>query len=269
MNKTLIIGTRSVRISWDDSNLNEIMYLMFTPWNGESTSSEFDISVISENNGYMLQTPNESIFCYNLNDLIAQLEYAITLLSQKILAEYIQIHAATIALHGQGIALVGGHGSGKSTLALTAISCGLKTLTDDVTILDINKKQAIGFPRPIKATENTINLTPAVIPNNCPVFSVSNDTHYVFFHIPPGQYYSENAQLKKIVFLNRTDTEARLRDIGELEATERIITQVFNFMQGKDSYIEDIVQLIRNTSPCELSYKNNQDAIQLLKNIVQ
>ena len=164
MNKTLLVGTQHINISWDDNHLNNLIESLFAPWNCDSISSSYDISIISQKTGYILKTKSGSKQCYNQYELISQLEFAITLLSQNILSKYIQIHASCIEKNGHGILFVGDHESGKSTLALTAISSGFKALTDDIAVLDINKRCVIGFPRPFKATENTFNIKPNMIP---------------------------------------------------------------------------------------------------------
>jgi hypothetical protein len=70
------------------------------------------------------------------------------------------IHAAGLAIDGQGLLLPAGSGSGKSTLALALLRAGFGFLGDDTLFLadDDGRLRVCAFPDEIDATETTLAL---------------------------------------------------------------------------------------------------------------
>lgn len=201
MKINLQISDKNVVIKWDDTTLSETICNMFSPWQNDSSFHDFEIVIENSQEGYVLTSPISQEICSFERLLIYNLEIALTLLSQQILSSRTQIHASCVDLNGSGVLFLGFHGTGKTTLALTAISSGLKALTDDITYLQDDQRSVTGFPRPFKVTDFTWDMSPKVIPDDCPSYKLYNDTTYLFYYIPEGRYYTTTTQLKHIVFI--------------------------------------------------------------------
>jgi hypothetical protein len=72
------------------------------------------------------------------------------------------LHAAALAVDGNGILLAGGSGSGKSTLATALILAGWDFLGDDLVFLcrDDDGVRALAFPDDIDLTDSTVRFFP-------------------------------------------------------------------------------------------------------------
>ncbi len=190
-------------------------------------------------------------------------------MSQNILNRYVQVHASCVDLNGNGALLVGPHGAGKTTLALAALSNGFKALTDDIAVLSEDFSHVTGFPRPFKVTNSTWNTFSSFVPKACPYIRAYVDLTYVFFYIPSGRYYTNNTHLKHVIFPVWHSGYTKINKIGETEAMRRTLPQGFNFNLRKDSIIQNLVTILRNTSLLEIAYSDPRDAIRKLRVILE
>lgn len=268
MRTWLRISTETVLLKWDDEQLNDIIHNMFLPWRYEDCSPTYEVIIKRSGKGYSLQAPDVDTLCLDKETLVTNLEYTLTLLSQKIFDTYIQIHASCVDFNGNGVLFLGSHGSGKTTLALTAISNGFKALTDDITVLCEDHQSVIGFPRPFKVTDNTWNMYPRIVPEDCPYYKFSEDNTYVFFYIPQGSYYADETRLKHIVFPVRRKGPADIRQMGETEALRKILVQGMNFYLKEDGCVNDVLKLLRTAPPLEIAFSDHWDAISKLRDIL-
>lgn len=72
------------------------------------------------------------------------------------------LHAAVLALDGQGVVIAGNSGSGKSTLTLALLRAGFALLADDTSFLarERERSRVLAFPDEIGVTERTIQFFP-------------------------------------------------------------------------------------------------------------
>lgn len=269
MNTKLQITDRNILISWDDDQLNEIILNMFSPWQGDGSVPDYVIRIENSRQGYKLITPISTEICPYETLLIYHLENTLTLLSQKILNKYLQIHASCVDFNGNGVLFVGSHGSGKTTLALTAISNGFKALTDDITILSEDHQSVIGFPRPFKVTDNIWNMHPRIVPEDCPYYKLYNNTTYVFFYIPHGRYYADKTRLKHIFYPVRRKGPTDIRQMGETEAFRKVLVQGMNFYMKEDGLVNDVLKLLRTAPPLEIAFSDHWDALKKIRSLLE
>ena len=262
MDMTLCTSSGSIKITWDDEQLNDTLLSLFVSWqvkNGPTPS--YHLVIEGKCRQYHLHTPDGIILCSDERELFLHLEYRLTGLFQNLFSRNLIIHAACVERNGNGVLLVGGHGSGKTTLALTAISSGMRALTDDVAILDTDLPQVIGFPRPFKVNAHTWSMNPQVVPGDCPFIPCSDDITYVFFYKPENRYYTEKARLKVILFSIRHEGSTEIQPLGETDALRRILPQGFNFYMRKETLVGELLDLFRIAQPYELLYSDHWDAI--------
>ncbi len=261
MRTWLRISTETVLLKWDDEQLTEIILNMYSPWRYEDCSPTYKVIIERSKKGYSLQSPDVDTFCLDKETLVTNLEYTLTLLSQQILSSHTQIHASCVDFNGRGVLISGSHGAGKTTLALTALSSGLKALTDDITILSKDLKTVKGFPRPFKVTDFTWNMHPGIVPDDCPIYKLNNDTTYVFYYIPPGRYYTDTTRLKHVIFPIRREGYTEIREMGETEALRKLLAQGMNFYLKEDGCVNDVLKLLRIAPPLEVAFSDHWDAI--------
>jgi hypothetical protein len=268
MDMTLCTSLGSINISWNDASLDDILYPLFAPWQGIDPSPIHSIEIQNEESEYLLVTPNGDVSCQTIGDLFANLEYTLTELFQSIFKDDFLVHASCIDNHGAGALFVGNHGSGKTTLALTAISSGLKALTDDVAILKKGSAQVVGFPRPFKVATDIWNISPPVVPADCTYFQCFDDLYYVHFY-QPEKHFSKSTRLKHVLFSVRGDNgPTSIRELGETEALRRLLPQGFNFYMRKETVIGEAIELLRAAPPLEICYSDHWDAIARVKDLL-
>jgi len=255
---------KGIYIEWDDPDINWLIGYLFKPWQKHSSYKTSTIHIAKIANGHRVVSDNNEHITTSLSDLAIVLELLITETLRSFLNEYLQIHACTVSYKGKAVALVGNHGLGKTTLACAAIKCGLKVLTDDITIISRDYTSVIGFPRPLKVTGATWDMTPSLVPGDSPFIKTNSDT-FLFFHQPPGKYFTVSSIMKNVIFLTRRVGTPLLVRIGEMEAYRRICPQGFNFYLRKNTLFEELHILFLNAPPAKFQYYNPVDAIKELK----
>ena len=265
----LKIDSTYVCIQWDTDSINDIVKNMFSPWHVSSVKPTHYLDITSLDSGFSLKTPLRSVQCSDEKALAAYLEYSLTLLSQEVYSQNLQLHASCVDFQGNGVLFVGPHGIGKTTLALTAITSGFRALTDDVAIVGNRHTQIYGFPRPFKVCADIWNMQPPVVPVDCPYLKVTPETTYVFFYIPSGRYYTDKTRLKYIIFPIRHSGSTEISEIGETEAMRKILPQGFNFNLRKELIIQNLLALLRNTVLLEIAYSDPWDVMKKLRVIVE
>lgn len=264
METSFRVSAETVSLSWDDEQVSDIVRNVFSPWQGADGSPSVRVSIEGHNGEYVLSRPGQTLTCWDRKGLCAHLVNMITDLGLEILDRHIQIHASCVELGGNGALLVGSHGSGKTTLALAAICSGFRALSDDAAILSQDLRYVLGFPRPFGVREDTWNLLPRVVPEDCPSFKVSADRTLVFFYSPGQRYYASSASLKHIVFPVRGKGATRVLPLGETEALGRLLPQRLNFAPGEDRLLGALLTMLGDAPPLEIAYSDHWDVIRVL-----
>jgi len=70
--------------------------------------------------------------------------------------QYLIIHAAVIERAGRAMILPAPPGSGKSTLCAGLVARGWRLLSDELTLIDIDRRSVVPFPRPISLKNASI-----------------------------------------------------------------------------------------------------------------
>ena len=270
MDITLRLTGGVVHITWDCDSLSENITRLFAPWQVRTTpinpARQFEITVTSSSQDCLITSPKFSPYvCTNELIMLSALEYFITLQALDILSCHTLFHAAVIDCSGKGAMLAGGHGSGKTTLALTAVSSGLKALSDEVGVVTENRRDAIGFPRPFRVLSDIRTMTPTVIPQDCISVSISDEFSHIYF----DEYYARETSLAYIFFPVYRPGNTVFKKLGETEALNRILTLVFNIRAEQNSRLDEIIRLIRNIPLYEIAFGDHWDAVHRIRDLLE
>lgn len=260
-------GRNSAEISWSDESLSGTLRLLFAPWQEDDDGSDHALTIRQSDGGYLLTAPGSPTFCPDREALVARVEHTLTLLGVAGLDQFVQIHAATVDLEGNGALIVGPHGCGKTTLALSAITRGFRALGDDVAVVG-DDGRAFGFPRPFRAVPGALALRPGVIPSDCPRFPVHSILTYVFFTSPPGKYYTGSTRLRHIFFPVRREGTLPVRRLGSAEALNRLLPQGFNYDRRLSGIARELIHLLTQAPPLEIASGDRWEAVETMRGVL-
>ena len=269
MRRVLGIGGGTVGIEWSDTRLDTFAPYLFAPWTVEHAEPEHRFLIEADGDGFLLHMPDGMVSCDNEYTVALELEYTLTMLAQKLMGGYVQVHGSVFGSPRGCVLVVGTHGIGKTTLALAAISRGLVALSDDICPVGHDLTHMLGFPRPFKATDFTWAMIPRPVPADCPVFRAMEDITYVFFHEPPGKYYAERLPLRHVILPVRRPGQTLVEDAGETEAMQMMLGQGFNYISRDTiSVARDLISLLRTAPPLRLFYEDAFDAVDTLATLL-
>jgi hypothetical protein len=263
------VNNNYFHITWCSNIDSGPLKRLFTPWQVKdrvkSTEKSFNIKISALQKGFLLKSQSfTQTSCTTIPDLFSTLEFIITEEARDILEPFLQIHSAIIDLNGKGAMIAGAHGSGKTTLALTAISSGFKALTDEVGVITDDDNTVIGFPRPFRIKDDSLHLTPSVVPSDCYSLSVSDDLSYICFE----KYYVPKTRLDYIFFPVRRPGDTVLQAIGETETLQQLLPQGFNFYKAQDGRVGDLIELINKVQVYEIFYQDHWDAVAQIRKLM-
>ena len=261
-------ANKGISITWDDNDFDLFISNLYKPWQTGTTSISESIEVTKADGRYFVVKGDHTLIRDSFEGTLINIELLITDYFQSLMHQYLQIHACTLSHKGRAVAIVGDHGTGKTTLACAGIQTGMKALADDVTVISDDCKTVLGFPRPFKITQDTWDMKPSVIPDDCPSIRTNGYT-YLFYHEPMGKYYCQETKLEHIVFMTRRLGATTFLKIGETDALRRLLPQGFNFYRRNDSLLEDLHILFNNAPPIEMLYSNHIDAVNEIHNLLE
>ena len=141
-----------------------------------------------------------------VKELLPFLEWAINARVIATRSDYLQLHAATLALDGQGVILTGSPGAGKSTLAAGLAARGWRYLCDEFALIDPLTLRAAPFPKALCIKAGSFDVVRSVN------LKLAGDGYHVKGFKGPVGYVSapgisnsksvESVPVRTIVFLN-------------------------------------------------------------------
>ncbi|MBC8555951.1 MAG: hypothetical protein H8D23_40580 [Candidatus Brocadiales bacterium] len=266
---SLRVNNNYFRITWCRDIDPGPLKRLFAPWQVKdrikSPEKSLNIKVSALQKGFLLKSSSfTQTLCTTIPELFSTLEFIITEEARNALEPFLQIHSAIIDLEGKGAMIAGIHGSGKTTLALTAISSGFKALSDEVGIITDHDKTVIGFPRPFRIKDDSLYLSPSVVPSDCYSLPVSDDLSYICFE----KYYVPETKLDYIFFPVRRPGDTVLQSVGETETLQQLLPQGFNFYKAPDGRAGDLIKLITKVQVYEILYQDHWDAIARIRDLM-
>ncbi len=266
---SLRVNNNNFCITWCRDIDSGPLKRLFAPWQVKdrikSPEKTLNIKVSVLQKGFLLKSSSfTQTLCATIPELFSTLEFIITEEARNVLEPFLQIHSAIIDLNGKGAMIAGAHGCGKTTLALTAISSGFRALTDEVGVITDHDNAVIGFPRPFRIKDDSLHLSPSVVPPDCYLFPVSDDLSYICFE----KYYVPKTKLYYIFFPVRRPGKTVLQAIGETETLQQLLPQGFNFYKAPDGRAGDLIKLITKVQVYEMLYQDHWDAVARIRELM-
>lgn len=179
---------------------------------------------------------------------------------------YLVIHAAAVARDGRAALLPGDAGAGKSTLTAALIARGWRLMSDELTLLDMERRELLPLARPVSLKNDSIGIIRGFAPDAAfgPVLPDTRKGTVSHMRPPPDsvRHSAEPARPAWIVFPNYTPS-ARLAERAEpkARALARLGDQAINrTFFGADGF-EALVWLIDSADCTTLTYSSLDDAV--------
>jgi hypothetical protein len=240
----------------------------------DTPSKKPDFAINFFNNCYQLQCENEMIEKTSIPELIYTLEWKIVDQLIEAHREHLQFHGAALEKNGMGYVFIGNPGTGKTSISITLMRQNFNLLSDEVALINPINHLLSPFPRNLiikPHLQRLINQDKLQLP----IDGDDNDKELAFF-MPPATFgkIAKSIPIKKIFFLeNQQNGETTIRKIGQHEAFNRIIPQLFNPEIIKTSP-NSVVALIKKI-PCYLLFidkpliMKTTEIDDLIKNIIE
>lgn len=175
------------------------------------------------------------------------------------------VHAASVAVEGRAVLLVGHTGSGKTTTSLNLVLSGFNYLSQDRTLLQIGESglAVLGFPEDLAITSKTLELLPDLKqragPLPPPTGKYQLDPSTVFPHSFVAQ-----ARPGLILFPHITDSaQNRLQALSPQRALQRLLPNslLASHPQIARQHFEALSQLVEGSQAFDLELGRDLKAL--------
>ncbi len=184
------------------------------------------------------------------NEVLPYVEWGINWRVIATRADYLQLHAATMAHDGQGVIFAAKSGAGKSTLAAGLLSRGWGYLSDEFALIHPETLRVHPFPKAVCIKSGAFNVVEGL---NLPLWQ---RRHYVkafkgrVGYLPPYRLGANSVggpcPVRHVVFPRYTQgARPRLREISRADAAFRLAASALNrhvFGHRATSIVSDVVR---------------------------
>ena len=190
------------------------------------------------------------------------------------LHDFIFIHSAVVAYHGEALLLPAPSGSGKSTLAAELVLNGYQLYSDEMAIIDRVNGTLSAMPRPIGLKNRSI----ALIKERHPSASIGPECHDTLkgsvAHLqPPLTSITEShlpATAKWIVIPNyNPESEPAIEQLSRAEGFMLLLQNAFNFNVHGTPEFKVLCALVSEVTIFRIHYQNLDQAVEQIEAITQ
>jgi hypothetical protein len=185
--------------------------------------------------------------------------------------DVVAVHAACVARNGRGVLLCGASGAGKSTLAFACAQAGWTYVSDDATLLlqGSRDREAIGKPHQFRFRPEAVELFPEIEGHAACIKPNGKPTVEVPIGALPQIATASRCRIERVVFLNRRSGSGVLvRPLPSQEALDRLLRELPAYSDEVWRRHRDTVATLLSAPAYELQYKNFEQAIPLLSDLV-
>ena len=179
--------------------------------------------------------------------------------------QYLMIHAAVVERAGRALVLPAPPGSGKSTLCAALVARGWRLLSDEMTLIDVDRGDVIPLPRPISLKNRSIAIIGRFWPDAIMSAVVHDTIKGSIAHVRPPlasvDRSTERAVPGWIVLPRYTpDAATKLEALSKGAAFMQVLENAFNYsMHGRRGF-EVLADFVDASESFEFSYGGDLEA---------
>lgn len=208
------------------------------------------------------------------NQAFPMLEWGLNWCISTRINERLIIHAAVVEKNGKAMIMPGDSGNGKSTLCAALISRGWRLLSDELTMVSLDKGTLFPLPRPVSLKNESIDVIRSFNPDAV-ISRVARDTlkgTVAHMRVPAEHVHrsQESAVPALIVFPKyETAVATSLEKTTKGTAAISLIQNSFNFSVLAERGFQAVTQLIDRTDAYHLRYSSLEDVVARLDELLR
>jgi hypothetical protein len=179
---------------------------------------------------------------------------------------FLVIHAAVIEKGGRALILPAPPGSGKSTLCAALVNRGWRLLSDELTLIDLERRDFTPLPRPVSLKNQSIEVIERFEPTAVLSVPVQDTLKGTVAHMkPPGdsvQRSLESAQAGWIVFPRYQAAAATsLLPMPRAKAFMQVADNAFNYSLLGATGFDVLADVVERSDCYEFCYSDLDEAV--------
>ncbi len=179
--------------------------------------------------------------------------------------QYLMIHAAVVERAGRALVLPAPPGSGKSTLCAALVARGWRLLSDEMTLIDVDRGDVIPLPRPISLKNRSIDIIGRFWPDAIMSAVVHDTIKGSIAHVRPPLASVDRSTERAVpgwIVLPRykPDVATKLEPLSKGAAFMQVLANAFNYsMHGRRGF-EVLADFVDASESFEFSYGGDLEA---------
>jgi len=209
-----------------------------------------------------------------LNDAFPLLEWGMNWCVANFAHRYLMIHAAVCEKNGRAVIMPAPPGSGKSTLCAALVLRGWRLLSDELTLIDLQKQVAVPVPRPVSLKNESIDVIKHFEPKAYINRSFEDTNKGTIAHMRVAtesvDSASEYAKPAWVVLPQyKQGSSSQLVKKNRARSFMWLAENSFNYsVLGKEGF-EGVAQLIDNCDCYQFTYGELDDAIAIFDKLAE
>jgi hypothetical protein len=235
------------------------------PVPGRDFSEPPDVRVEEGPNGYLVATGDEpSVACGTEVEVLATLEFALTRAIVASWGDHIHLHASGAVVNGQAVLALGRSGAGKSSLAVSWLSQGLKTLGDDIVLVN-SAAMAKPFRRFFKVAPETLRnlgIDPAT------TFQWDPGWPEAWYAPDDGPGWATETPVAVLAFVQYDPRSAlSMTPLSMPEALNSLVHSLMDTGKRASECFDTLMRLVENARVLRVEYPSADEAAKALSSL--
>jgi hypothetical protein len=206
----------------------------------------------------------------SLNQAVAVVEHSIAVGAAYRLGHNLLVHAGSVAWGAAAVVFPGASGLGKSTLTAALCLSGFEYLSDELSVIDADRRRALPFPKALRLKDGGWRIVSDYYDLPAPVFRFAGPNRETvrYFRAPQPYLARENPRVRFIILLNRTFADQTgLAPVSRATAIAEMALHSLNLRRFGQGGIESLVRLVEGASCYQLTYGPLPDAVRAVSSL--